>query len=319
MPLDPVDISIVIVNWNTSDLLDQCLRSLYASRPLQSFETIVVDNASSDDSVDMVQERYPDTKLIEATDNLGFAKANNLAIGASRGKAILLLNSDTLVHGDVIDQSYRQLMAVRETGAVGCRVLNADGSDQQSTSLFPSFLNLTLQTLGFDRIAHPLFQRYRMGSMDRTKSQSVETLSGCYLMAKREVFETVGLLDENFFFFGEETDWCRRARCKGYSLQYAPCGTITHFGGGSSKGLNHRRDLMLTEATIRLHRKHSGAFAAACCFTLLLLFNLSRALFWTVGTCLAHTNKATERARHFRNVVKAFPTAWPTRMKGDLA
>lgn len=307
-----MDLSIIIVNWNTRALLKDCLQSVYANMPEIAFEIIVVDNASDDDSVAMVRQYFPDVKLIRNQKNRGFAAANNQAFYKASGKYLLLLNSDTIVHGHVLQRSVGFLEHKPNVGAMGCRVLNADGSLQHSTSQFPSFLNLCLQTLGLDRFETvSFFCRYRMLDWDRKTARSVETLSGCYIMVRRVCMETVGLLDEDFFFFGEETDWCMRMRRAGWQLMFAPVGEITHFGGGSSASLNHRRDLMLTEATVRLHRKHNGVVAAACVYLLLLAFNASRAVFWRFKLLQAKQGKANARWRHFQCVTRDYLSAWP--------
>ncbi|UTW60181.1 glycosyltransferase family 2 protein [Kordiimonas sp. SCSIO 12603] len=305
-------LSIIIINWNTEDLLKDCLTSVYENAPLYPFEVIVVDNASDDDSTNMVKRDFPSAFLIENKKNLGFAAANNVGIGASSGDYILLLNSDTIVHGAVLTASLNYMDNTSSAGALGCKVLNEDGSLQHSTSQFPSLLNLSIQTLGLDHInGVKFFQRYRMQYSERNTAQAVETISGCYLLARKESFETIGLLDEDFFFFGEETDWCKRLRSSGKEVHFAPIGTITHLGGGSSKSLNHRRDLMLTQATVRLHLKHSGWFTALFVFLLLWGFNLSRAVYWAFSNSIKPRNRTNKRMRHFIGVCRNFVKAWP--------
>jgi hypothetical protein len=155
----------------------------------------------------------------------------------------------------------------------------------------------------------PWAQRYRMDDWQRDDERDVEVVSGCYLLARREATQAVGLLDENFFFFGEETDWCRRFLAHGYRVRFAPVGTITHFGGGSSKSLNAKRDLMLSEATVRLHRKHGGVAAAAAAWAILLAFNVSRYAYYSIKG-LARRG-GLDRTDHFRGVVASFHTTWP--------
>jgi GT2 family glycosyltransferase len=159
-----------------------------------------------------------------------------------------------------------------------------------------------LGSRGFER-------RYRMDDWQRDDERDVEVVSGCYLVARRAAIEAVGLLDEDFFFFGEETDWCRRFLADGYAVRFAPVGTITHFGGGSSKSLNSKRDLMLSEATVRLHRKHGGVLAAAVAWTILLVFNTSRLAYWSLKSLTQ--GSGLDRSGHFRGVVTGFHTAWP--------
>lgn len=310
MPELRPDLSVIIINWNTKVMLRDCLESLFDSAPTSTLEVFVVDNASSDGSPDMVADEFPHVKLIRNGRNMGFAAANNQALRIARGRHMLLLNSDTLVHPGVIDGSVDYMDANPQVGVMGCKVLNADGTVQTTCSQFPSLTNLVLLTTGLFKVPGlPAARRYRMDDWQRDDERDVEVVSGCYLVARREATEAVGLLDEDFFFFGEETDWCRRFLAHGYAVRFAPVGTITHFGGGSSKSLNSRRDLMLSEATVRLHRKHGGILPAAAAWLILLAFNTSRYAYWSLKSI--GQRKRLERSGHFRGVVSGFHTAWP--------
>ncbi len=314
-----MDLSIIIINWNTKNLLNDCLVSVFRNAPSCHHEIIVVDNASSDGSQELVRAKFPTVTLIANHKNLGFAAANNIAIRKSSGRNILLLNSDTLVHGNVLQKSHTYLGLNPAVGFMGCRVLNSDGTLQHSTSQFPSFTNLMIQTFGLDRLSFvPFLQRYQMKNWKRTEEKDVETVSGCYLMLKRTCLNSIGLLDDNFFFFGEETDWCLRARKAGWKVRFAPVGEITHFGGGSSGSLNHKRDLMLTEATIRLHMKHRGLYSAALIFMLLFTFNISRSAFWLARSILQRNHRAQKRSNHFINIIGNFTSTWP-HSKGEVS
>lgn len=306
----PPDLSVVIVNWNTLAMLRDCLDSLFGSGVTASLEVFVVDNGSTDGSPGMVEAEFPSVKLIRNTRNMGFAAANNQALRIAKGRHVLLLNSDTLVHDGVIDASIDYMDHNPHVGMMGCRVLNADGTVQTTCSRFPTLANLLLLTSGLFKVPGlSVARRYRMEDWQRDDERDVEVVSGCYLMARRAATESVGLLDENFFFFGEETDWCRRFLAHGYAVRFAPVGTITHFGGGSSKSLNSKRDLMLSEATVRLHRKHGGLAAAAAAWSILLVFNASRYAYWSVKSLTQRPG--IDRSGHFRGVVAGFRTAWP--------
>lgn len=194
---------------------------------------------------------------------------------------------------------------------MGCKVLNEDGTTQLTCSQFPTFTNLLLQTFGANRLGGPFFSRYQMLDWARDDEREVEVISGCYLMVRTQVIEEIGDLDEAFFCYGEETDWCRRCQEAGWQLMFAPVGTITHFGSGSTRKLNHERDLLLSEGTVRLHRKHNGPIAAFMVWLLLLIFNGSRSIFWSLRTLKDPTDAASARARHFRSVVRHFNRTWP--------
>lgn len=306
-----MDLSIVIVNWNTREMLRDCLQSVFDGLGGLEVEVFVVDNASEDGSQEMVRTCFPDVSLICNTENRGFAAANNQALLFANGRHVLLLNSDTLVHGDVLAASCGYLDQRPEVGVMGCRVLNTDGSLQITGSGFPSLFNLFLMTTGLWKLKSvPLFDRYQMLSWDRRSEREVAVVSGCYMMVRGSAMEEVGLLDEDFFFYGEETDWCRRFANAGWKLVLAPVGEITHFGGGSVKKLNHKRDVMLTQGTIRLHRKHGGVVGGAACWAMLMGFNLSRAAFWSLLQ-IGGRARARERAHHFRNVVLSLGKLWP--------
>ena len=306
-----MDLSIVIVNWNTREMLRDCLASIPSHDGMQS-EVIVIDNASDDGSADMVAVAFPEVLLIRNPDNRGFAAATNQGLRVSSGRHLLLLNSDTLVHGDVLSRSVQYMDMHKQVGMMGCKVLNEDGSTQLTCSRFPGFVNLLLQTLGASRLHSPRWLgRYQMLDWERDDERAVEVISGCYLLARREAIMQIGLLDEAFFLYGEETDWCRRCAEAGWQLMFAPVGIITHLGSGSSRKLNYRRDILLSEGTVRLHGKQGGLPAAAAMWLLLLAFNCSRSMYWSLRALRASRREDTDRARHFRQVVRHFAHAWP--------
>lgn len=297
------DLSIVIVNWNTVQMLREVLESVFAHAGPLALQVIVIDNASEDGSADMVAAEFPQADLIRNTENRGFAAANNQGFEIARGRHILLLNSDTLVLGGVLAASVAWLEAHPRAGAMGCRVLNTDHTMQPTCSMFPGPLNLALLGSGLWKLRWPAWLgRYRMTGWNRDSFRQVEVISGCYLMLRREVLDQVGPLDEDFFFFGEETDWCQRMRDAGWELWFAPVGEIIHHGSVSAKKLNHRRDVMLTGALVRLNGKHGGPLRRALAWTILFGFNLSRAAFWGLRAALGRRPADADRARHFRQV-----------------
>lgn len=309
-----MDLTIVIVNWNTKGILEECLHSTLNGIQGMSAEVIVVDNGSEDGSPEMVRREFPEVQLIANAENLGFAAANNQAIEVAKGKHVLLLNSDTLVLGDVLPRSLAYMETHPEVGVMGCRVLNTDRSVQLTCSRIPTLTNLFLLTTGLFRLKTPKFcGRYQLLDWDRDSERDVETVTGCFMLVRRAALDDVGLLDETFFFYGEETDWCKRFAVHGWKLRFAPVGEIVHHGSLSSRACNHRRDLMLSEGILRYHRKHSGVFATALAWCMLATFNTSRFVYWQIAAYFGKAEYATDRARHFRNVVKEFVKAWPRR------
>jgi len=303
-----MDLSIVIVNWNTRDLLRDCLASVFAGLGALQVEVFVVDNGSTDGSLAMLAAEFPDVITIANPDNRGFAAANNQALILAKGRHVMLLNTDTLVHDSVLPDSVAFLDAHPQVGVMGPRILNRDGSVQASATSYPSLGRLVGQTLGLNHI--PAMDGYRMSGWDRRGLRHVEVISGCAMLVRRAAMDQVGLLDAKFFFYGEETDWCRRFAAKGWQVVFAPVGEITHFGGGSVRSLNHRRDVMLTEGTVRLHRKHGGLAGGLACYGLLAVFNASRALLWS-AVSLTRRPGAAARAKHFLAVCAEFGRAWP--------
>jgi len=306
-------VSIVIVSYNTLELTRDCLQSVQDSVGSDpGVEVLVVDNASSDGSQDMIAREFPEARLIRNEENAGFARANNQAFALATGEYLLLLNSDTVVLGSVIADSLDYMDARPEVGAMGCRVLNTDRTVQRTCSDVPSILNLVLLTTGLWKAPWPRwFGRYQLRGWDRDTERDVPVVSGCYLLVRRSCVDEVGPLDEDFFFFGEETDWCVRIKQAGYRVVFAPVGEIIHHGSASAIKLEHGRDLLLTAGLVRFNRKHYGLVSALLAWTVLFLFNLSRCAYWTIASLLRPRSKASDRRRHFVGVVRRFHTAWP--------
>ena len=310
---DHIDLSIIIVSWNTKEVLQECLESTFSGLVDCNAEVIVVDNGSNDGSPMMVAKEFPAAKLIANTENLGFAAANNQAIRVARGRYILLLNSDTIVLGDVLRESVRYLKEHEEVGVLGCRVLNTDGSVQLTCSRLPSLLNLTLLASGLFRLSQPaFFGRYQLRGWQRDSERDVETVTGCYMMLRREAIQQVGLMDESFFFYGEETDWCKRFQQAGWKLRFAPVGEIIHHGSLSSRKCNHRRDVMLTSGLLRYQRKHGGFLHALVAWNILAIFCLLRSGYWTLYAILRGDVFARQRRDHFLKVLGDFRNVWPS-------
>lgn len=303
-------LSVIVVSFNTCQLTLDCIESVYeATKDRLEVEVIVVDNASNDGSAEAIASAYPSCDVIRNERNIGFAAANNQAFRVATAPFVLLLNSDTLVLRGALERSVDYMNRHPEVGAFSCRVLNSDGTVQRVCSQFPSLINLTLQLFGLDKLRWPIWLgRYQMRDWARDSVRDVEVISGCFMLVRSSVIDEVGNLDERFFFFGEETDWCVRIRSAGWKLRFAPVGEIIHHGGGSSKTLAHSRDVMLSSAIIRLHRKHSGHVAAAIAFLILITFNVSRAAFWWLRN-LVSSNKSP-RAGHFLRVSRSTLETW---------
>ena len=230
-----VDLSICIVNWNTETFLRDCLRSIYQGTSKLSREIFVVDNASKDGSVEMVRNLFPDVCLIVNQQNKGFATANNQAIRFAKGRYILFLNPDTLIHDGALETMVQFMERHPEAGGVGCRLLNADGSVQHSIRRSPSFGVILLESTILKRIP---FLRGRVGDFKAKdfsfdKTEEVDAVCGAGLLVRKSVLDEVGPMDEGYFMFIEELDLCQRMRAKGYKIYFIPDAQMTHFGGES--------------------------------------------------------------------------------------
>jgi GT2 family glycosyltransferase len=272
-------LSVLIVNWNTQELLRNCLRSVFASDFVHPYEVIVVDNASTDGSPEMVERGFPSVTLLKNDVNAGFAKANNQAIEISRGEHVLLLNSDT----EVAPETFSILLAAAEqnpnAGVLGCQLLNRDGSLQGSCSRFPTFVSQT--TYAFQRRLNKAFGRPRRFKpvWDGSAVGEVEVVKGAFFWIRREVLDQIGQLDERFFFYGEEVDFCFRARQAGWKVMMVPGTTVSHFDGKSAAKIPAVSLGRRTAAMALFFRKHHGrAYAGLyrCAIILFAFFGLLR-------------------------------------------
>lgn len=233
-----MELSIIIVNHNTGDLLSECLYSIYENVTGLDFEIVVVDNASSDASPRMVKEDFGEVILIENRENKGFAKANNQGLKLAKGKFILLLNSDTQVKKGVLYQMCEFMSAHQEIGVLGCKLLNIDGTIQRSCwDIFPSIKDALVENLYlFKLLRWSGFVRSRDICLDEIAEprQVKHILGACFLVRKKTV-EEIGLLDEAYFMFLEETDFCRRAQKKGWQVWYYPGAEVIHYGQATVK------------------------------------------------------------------------------------
>jgi GT2 family glycosyltransferase len=285
-------LSILIINWNTRDLLRQCLDSIYSKFDRERFEIIVVDNASTDGSPGMVRGQFPRVVLIENPANVGFARANNQAIQRSSGRYVLLLNSDTIVQPGALNSLLDFMEAHAEAGCVGARLLNPDGSLQYSCSPAPTLLREFLRLFHLPGVRPDGY--YPMISWDLHQPHEVDVLLGACLLLRREALDHVGWLDESYFMYSEEVDLCYRLRNGGWRLFWVPQARIVHFGGQSTRQASTEMFLRLYEAKLIYFRKNHGKFKAQLYKLMIMLATLSRLLF----TPLVWLEKPQRRKLH---------------------
>jgi N-acetylglucosaminyl-diphospho-decaprenol L-rhamnosyltransferase len=275
-PKDPsIDLSIIIVSYNTIDLLNKCLSSIEAWLEANSHtgEIIVVDNASTDGTAGMIRRRFPDVTLIENKRNSGFAAANNQGIQAARGQFIVLLNPDTTVLGDAFGQMADYLTTNPEAGIVGPKLLYPDGSVQSSRRRFPTRLTGYLEsTIVQDYWPdNRVVRRYYMDDRPDDKTQSVDWLVGACLMVRREAIEAVGLLDERYFMYSEEVEWCYRMKQSAWRVIYLPQASVIHHEGASSIQNVPQRQIHFDSSKVLLYRQLHGKASAWMLHVFLLI------------------------------------------------
>lgn len=251
-----MDLSIVIVSWNVASYLENCLDSIFQNAPNCPFEVWVVDNASVDQSVQIIKKRFPQVYLIENSQNVGFAEANNQAILQSTGRYVLLLNPDTLVHPYALQRLVDFMDGHVEAGAAGSLYLSPNGKMQHSCMPFPTVSREFWRLFHLDALWH--YGTYNMERWDRQKEREVESLQGACLILRHSVLDEVGLLDPDYFMYTEEVDLCYRIHHKGWKLYWVPQSVITHFGGQSTRQTAKQMFLWLYRSKIMFIRKHFG-------------------------------------------------------------
>lgn len=266
-------LSLIIINWNTRDLLAQCLESVAKSvrtfersnglpRVRRGVQTCVVDNASTDGSAEMVRERFPWVHLIENTENVGFARANNQALKRSSGRYVLLLNSDAMLGANSLANLVAFADSHPQAGIIGVKLLNADGSFQAALNDFPSPFTALLEGWGIMQALqkNPYYPSYT--PLRSQRATTCDWVGGACLLARSKAIRQVGLLDETFFMNSEEVDWCYRMWESGWEVWYTPDVEVVHLGGGSANRRSAAQRMRLYAGKVRFLEKHYGAFAA---------------------------------------------------------
>lgn len=271
-PATRLDLSIVIVSWNTRELLARCLRSIpwttgagtgsevVLGSPKLASEVLVVDNGSDDDSAKMVRDEFPEVQLIANDDNPGFARANNQAIRRSSGRYVLLLNPDTEVQPGALDRLVRFMDGHQRAGAAGPLLLNPDGTLQLSCYRSPSLSRELWRMFHLDALCR--YNSYPVARWNWDQPREVDVVQGACLIVRREALEQVGGLDEDYFIYSEEVDLCERLRHRGWTVHWVPRARVVHFGGQSTRQVANAMFLQLYRAKIQYFRKHHGRQSA---------------------------------------------------------
>lgn len=254
-----MDLSIIIVNYNTRQLTLDCLQSVYRSQGSYTYEAIVIDNASTDDSVSRIQAEYPQAQLISNDDNVGFSRANNQGIRIAKGRYILLLNSDTIVEPLTLNTMITFMDTHPDCGASGCKVVLPDGSlDKACRRGFPTPSASFYYAFGIAKLfpTKPRFNQYQLGYLSPDETYPIDCLVGAFMMVRREAIDQVGMLDEEFFMYGEDIDWCYRIKKADWQIYYVAETKITHYKGASSRRKPFKIIYEFHRAMHLFHRKH---------------------------------------------------------------
>jgi GT2 family glycosyltransferase len=304
-----LDLSIIIVNWNAQDLLTKCLRCVESTVKKTTYEIIVIDNASTDGSQEMIRRDFPKVKLIANTENAGFATANNQGMKISQGRCILLLNSDAFVKDETIDQMIAFMDEHPEAGMSSCQLLYEDGRLQPSCYSFPSLSTEFYTALQLDKLfaKNREFGKYLMTYWDFSDVREVDAIMGAFMLVRKTAIDQVGMMDENFFMYSEETDWCFRFKKHGWKTLYTPHVQTVHLWGGSSKRMKVEMFLQLYRSKVQFFRKHYGALSA---FFLKLILGFGCLL--RIGPGLLYYRRSPDPAKRdkhqaFQKLLRALP------------
>lgn len=275
--------SVIIVSYNVAELLLACLDSLRTSAAASTFplavQTIVVDSASADSTVELVRQRFPEVTLIACADNVGFTRGNNIGLRAAQGDYLFLLNPDTVLLGAALPTLIAYLEAHPAVGIVGPHTYNADMTTQSTRRRFPTRLTAFFESTWLQPYApRRVLDHFYMADMPTTESHRVDWVQGSAMMMRRAVYEQIGGLDEGYHMYSEELDYCRRAVEAGWEIAYCADAHIIHYGGASSDQIGPYKHIHFQASKLRYHRKVHGAVFAG-----LLRWFLLGTYLWQIG------------------------------------
>jgi N-acetylglucosaminyl-diphospho-decaprenol L-rhamnosyltransferase len=274
---DNPEVAIVMINLNQADYTNQCLASIRQAPPITPYEIILVDNGSTDGSGTWIADHYPEVRLVRSPLNIGYGPGNNLGIRASQGEFVLLLNNDTLVTPGMIDQCVAFLMAHPEAGAVGGNLLNADGSFQSGYMDHHTLWRVFLDITKLGHLGRVYFPSHPRGNAIKV----VDWICSAFLLCRREALDEVGLFDEEYFIYSDETAFQYQMAQAGWKIYYLPDVETVHFGG---KALNPwRRRRLVYRGYLIFFREHRGAYQSFLLRAMLILACTLKLIFWALA------------------------------------
>jgi N-acetylglucosaminyl-diphospho-decaprenol L-rhamnosyltransferase len=303
----PPDLSIIIVSWNVRALLRDCLRSIVAHRGALAVQIIVVDSGSADGTAEMVAEEFPAVHLIARPDNVGFPKGNNLGLAVANGRFLLLLNPDTVVLEGALPTAVAYLEQHPAVGMVGCQLLNGDGSVQSSRRRFPTWATAVFESTWLQPYAPAnLLRHYYAADLPDDETAEVDWVMGAFLLTRPEVVAQVGGMDEGYFMYSEELDWCKRIKLAGWGVMYLPTAQVIHYQGKSSEQASTLRHIHFNRAKLRYFGKYHGRMAMHSLRLILLLNFAAQFVLEGVKGLLGHKRPLRwQRARAYAQVLRS--------------
>lgn len=312
MEINGLDLSIIIVSWNTKEYLKGCLKSVEKEKKELSCEVFVVDNASSDGSPEMVKKEFPQVILHANENNVGFARANNQAIQGCRGRYILLLNPDTVVLDSCLKKMFEFMEKHPDVGASGGRILNPEGKVDlfRSAKRFPTPLSKFYVDVHLDKIFPWIrfFGKYAIAGWKRDDVREVDVLSGAFMFVRSETIQDVGLLDESFFLLAEDLDWCRRIKQKNWKISFNPEAQIIHYGGKSIDQIKLTRLKNEIHSHSLYFQKHHRGFAVFQYRVLTGFANFLKTIYWIIRYIFGKNRKqaSINLKAHFHSILYCF-------------
>lgn len=305
-------LSIVIVNTSEWKVLQPCLASVFRETEGFPFEVIVVDNASTDGSRDHIAREFPRVRIVCNERNLGFGASNNRGFRVVTGEYVLMLNPDTVVLDGAIQKTLRFMEERPRAGIAACRLRFLDRSLQHSIFTFPSVWNIFCETFFLGKLlpGTRLFGNFNLRHFAYDRERQVDSVSGAFLMMRRAVLDLIGLLDEQFYMYTEEVDFCYRAKQVGYEVWFTPAGEVLHFWGGES-AVNRRILLWTVGSQMLFYQKHFRGISRVAVIALKYTGLLLRCVLWGAGgTLLLRRSFLEKSSSYFHTLTRVLGAPW---------
>jgi GT2 family glycosyltransferase len=298
------EISVIIVAWNCRKVLSDCLNSILLQIKPEVSEIIVVDNASSDGTADMVRTNFPSVKLIESNSNIGFAQGNNLGLEAATGEYVFLINPDVVVSDNTFAKMLNYLRSNPEIGMLGPKIVGPDGAVQRSCMRTPTLWNQLCRALALDTLTKKsrLFGGYLMNDFQHDELREVDIINGCFWLVRRSALQQVGGMDPRFWMYADDLDWCRRYTEAGWRVVFFPEAEAIHLGGVSSDNAPIFCYVQMQQADLQYWRKYHGVFSYACFFFILYVSHAIRSAVSAILYVVRASSRSTmalKCKRHF--------------------